>query len=271
MIRSRHLRPLGAAILIGALAACGASSTEPNDADLQIQETVDVAMVAGDAIAEDVSLMNTQEHALGQPLVAATRTGPWGTAGCTFDSGTGRHSCAPMMQGAVTITRSVLFLDAAGQPQQAYDPVTTASANFVTTMSGSVNRPHFSATFARHRDITVSGLAGDETQHVVNGTGTASTAHTQHSGGGMARSYAMSHTTTFAGVVIPVPRTAEGWPLSGTITRVVSFELEGARGGGREGTRTVVVTFNGTRFVPMTVNGRAFTLDLLTGDITPES
>ncbi len=51
------------------------------------------------------------------------------------------------------------------------------------------------------------------------------------------------------------------WPLSGTITRIVTITPTGTDGGAPV-TRTIVVTFNGTANVPATVNGETFTLNL---------
>lgn len=268
MHRSSLTRTLGIAA-IAAAAACSDSTTAPAERDLVNQESLDVAAVAGDAIAEDVSMMHTQEGALGQPVVDAQWTGPWQS--CTFAAASGRFTCPDVTRGGVTISRSYQLLDASEQPQSAYDAQSTASASFTSSMSGTVARQQFQGTISRQRTITVSGLLGDESTHVINGTGATATTHSRHTAGGISRSYAMSASLTISDVVVPVPRAAGAWPLSGTITRQVSFTREGARGMGRSGTRTVTVTFNGTQLVPMTVNGEQFTLDLATGRATPAS
>jgi hypothetical protein len=252
------------------LAACGGDSTAPTNEDLDAQETLDVAEFAADAIVEDVSLMNAQEGALGQPVVHAGRIGGWHPCGGAFDPQTGRIACQAAHHGQLTITRSITFRDASGQPQPAYDAQTTASANFVSTITGSMAHHRFTASYSRQRDITVSGLLGAETTHIFDGVGSTSVTESRHTGSGAARSYAMTGTTTISGVVVPVPRTDTGWPTAGTITHQVAFHRHGARGGGRSGTRTVTITFNGTRFVPLVVNGHELTLDLATGRIVDE-
>ncbi|HEU4564498.1 MAG TPA: hypothetical protein VFS05_07615 [Gemmatimonadaceae bacterium] len=268
MYRPSLARTLGIAA-IAAAAACGDSATSPTERDLTNQESLDVAAVAGDAIAEDVSMMNTQEGALGQPVVDAQWTGPWQS--CTFQPSSGRFACPDVTRGGITISRSYQLLDGAGQPQPAYDAATTASATFTSSMTGSVARQRFQATISRQRTITVSGLLGDESTHVINGTGATAATRSRHTEGGISRAYSMSSSLLISDVVVPVPRAAGEWPLSGTITRQVTFTREEARGTGRTGTRTVTVTFNGTQLVPMTVNDIHFTLDLATGTITPAS
>ncbi|MDQ3697739.1 MAG: hypothetical protein M3373_06910 [Gemmatimonadota bacterium] len=266
---TRHIltRAIGAAALMAALVACGDESTSPSDSDLEALESVDVAAVTADAFAEDVSLMNTQEGALGQPTVDAGRTGAWEN-NCTYNATTGRFDCPGISRNGLTIARSFQLLDANGQPQSAYDAITTASASFLTTVAGAVARNGFNATFSRQRNINVTGLAGQETTHTFNGSGSNASTQSQHIGGGISRSYSMTIATTITNVVIPVPRVEGSWPLSGTITRQVAFSRDGARGQGRSGSRTVTITFNGTQFVPMTVGEHTFTLDLATGEVT---
>ena len=73
---------------------------------------------------------------------------------------------------------------------------------------------------------------------------------------------------TFASVVVKLPRSQNPWPLSGTITRQISGTgsvVAGTTTRSFSVTKTVTITFNGTRLVPMMVGNVAFTLDLYTG------
>jgi hypothetical protein len=263
MTRVRLSAFLGAAVLA---AACGDDPTQPRAESVQ-QESFDVATVVGDAVAEDVSLIRMHEGAFGVPTFDASFTGEWRND-CTYSPTTGRFTCPVRTRDGRTISRSYQLLDASGRPQAAYDPVTTASANFVSTISGSVARGGFSATFSRQRNITVTGLAGSETQHTINGTGSSSTTRSRHTADGVTRSYSMTSTDAIVNVVIAFPRTQGSWPLSGTITRQVTFSGQSTAGHARSGTRTATVTFNGTQFVPLVVGDRTFTLDLATGKIS---
>jgi hypothetical protein len=258
---SRRLAMTGA--LMTVLSACSDSPTAPA-MDANALATADIAAVAGDQTFEDVAFMRHHEGAFAPLPGPLPRIGAW-TSDCAYDAASQAFLCPTRSHQGFTHTRAYQLFDAGGSPQSAYDAVTTASASFTSSSSGSATRDAFSATFTRQRAFTVSGLAGDETTHTWNGTGAATHARTHHTDGGITRSYGMTGSTTLTAVVLPFPPAAGAWPLSGTIVRQVTFSREGPRGPGRDGARTVTVTFNGTQFVPMTVNDRSFTLDLATG------
>lgn len=268
MMRTLSRRLAWTAALMAVLSACSDSPTAPalNAAELV---SGDIAAVAGDGTFEDVSAMRHHQGAFAPLPGPLPRFGAW-TNDCAYDAGTEAFICPSRSNGNVSHTRTYRLFDAGGAPQSAYDPSTTASASFTSSTSGSAGRQGFSATFTRQRAFTVSGLAGDETTHTWNGTGSASHSRTQHGDAGLTRSYGMTSSTTLTAVVLPFPPAANAWPLSGTIVRQMTFSREGGRGPGRDGARTVTVTFNGTQFVPMMVNDRAFTLDLATGRPVPD-
>jgi hypothetical protein len=249
-----------AAALLLAVTSCRDASSGPSDPVDVL--TADVAVVAGDAAFEDVNVIYTQLGAFGVPTGDIQRTGGWRGA-CPYDAPTGRFTCPPRTGENITITHSYGFRDAAGQPQSAYDATTTDTANFRSTMTGSVTRDRWSATIARERDITASGLAGAETQHTINGFGSSTESRSRHTDGGV-RSYTMAATATFTNVVVPFPRSRGAWPLSGSITRQVTASRDGD-GGSTAATRTATLTFNGTRFATLNVGNRTFTVDLASG------
>lgn len=241
---------------------CHGSATEipaPTPADAL---TADVAVVAGDAVYEDVGVVYAQFGMFHVPTGDVGRVarldGP-----CPYDAESGRFVCPVLVREGRTIARSYGFRDATGTPQSAYDAVTTASANFRSTMSGTVARAEWNATISHERDLTVSGLAGAETRHTIDGVGSSTQARSQHTDGGV-RTYTMSAVATFTNVVVPFPRTRGAWPISGSITREVTATREGD-GTSETRTRTATTTFNGTRFATLTVGEREYTLDLATG------
>lgn len=248
-----------ATLLLVTATACRDSSGPRDPADVL---TADVALVAGDAAFEDVSVIYTQLGAFGVPTGEIQRTGGW-QGGCPYDAPTGRFICPTQTHENMTMSRSYGFKDAGGQPQSAYDAVTTESANFRSTMSGAVTRDLWSATISRVRDFTESGLAGAETQHTINGVGSSTESRSRHADGGI-RTYTMTSVATVADVVIPFPRSRGAWPLSGTVTRQITATLEGDQGT-ESRSRTAVLTFNGTRFATMVVGDRSFTVDLASG------
>ena len=114
----------------------------------------------------------------------------------------------------------------------------------------------------RHREMVISGLEGEETERVHNGTGTDEIHRTGFDDEGGERSYTMSGDVTITDVVVGVPRSENPWPLSGTITRVVEATILNGPNGDRTVERTVVVTFDGTQFATLEVNGETFVIDL---------
>jgi hypothetical protein len=268
MRSTQIVRAATALALATMLAACSDSPTAAGTEDAESLATLDMAAVAGDQIAADVGMVVLNEGAFGLPTVPLARFGSWNND-CAFDRLLRKFACQVRHIGSFDVSRSFEFFDALGAVQDAFDPATTASAHFESTVTGEANRNGFSASFTRKRNLTVSGLEGAETTHIVNGTTTADAARSQHTDGGRSRSYVLQGSGAIVDLVIPVPRSADGWPLSGTITRDLSFERENSAGKNRSGSRKAEVTFNGTQFVPMTVNGRSFTLDLATGRPVP--
>ena len=148
-----------------------------------------------------------------------------------------------------------------------YASATTASANFQLAVNGVHPTLLGADTISRTRTMTATGLLGRETSRTWNGTG-------NRSDGGYAndtartRTYHTTDATTFTNVVVNLPRSANPWPMSGTVTRQIAGTGTVVKNGV---TRTftvskiVTITFNGTRLVPMSIGGVAFTLDLYTG------
>lgn len=217
-----------AGFLVGVLvlAACDDGPTETNDLDQLIN--YDVAMVSADATIEDVRALRDA------------------------------HNGGFFMEGR-SGTRFVTFYDAAGDEQDAYDGMTTASIHMVMEMTRELERLDWSASVSRNREMTITGLEGDESTRTVNGSGSEAVTRSRHTEGGL-RTYEMNGTRTIENLVHEVPR--EGtYPLSGTITRIMSITIT-TEGGTETRSREVIVTFNGTQYPDMTVDGEAFEIDL---------
>lgn len=252
------------ALLLG---ACSDSSTAP---DLAVSPLLnrDVAQVVVDAVGEDVSIMvDPSLGAVSGNFMMAAPGGGFRTGGCTFD-GT-RFTCPGVNTDNLTITRSFAFFDAQGNPQDAFDPITTASANFQSLVAGEISRDAWSASIERSRNMTVSGLGGTETTRTWNGTGTNNVSRSRHTEGGPNRTYNMESSSVTTNVVVPVPRAEGTWPLSGTITHTVTVTITDGEGSGNTRTRTATVTFNGTQFATVTVGDETFTIDLAERKVGP--
>ncbi len=156
----------------------------------------------------------------------------------------------------------VTFFDADSVQQDAFDSLLTASMHIIVDVSGERDRPNWSGSVERHRDMWVTGLEGEETERTWNGTGDHSVLRSRHADTLPTRTYDMTGSSTIDDVVIPHPRTEDSWPLSGTITREVHVAVLKDGEVVREVDRTVVVVFDGTQYAEMTVNGEIFTIDL---------
>ena len=228
-----------------ALAACSTEGTAPSGSDALLNQ--DVATVAADVAAQDVEMMR----------------GPVGHFGLGLPADPSKFECTPHERPALTVVRTCIYKDAQGNVQSAYDPVTTASVTVHAEISGSIERDRWGATVSRVRDWTVTGLAGAETSMTWNGTGSGSMTRVRQTEGGETRQFDMIESTQVKDVVIPVPRTATSWPLSGTITHTVKVTITGGPNDGTVRERTVTITFNGTQLASVTVNGtEQFEFDL---------
>lgn len=218
-----------------ALAAC--SDTVGPDA-FEDSLTLDVAMIAADAAIDE-----------------------FGDMGWLFGGG---GLQAPSEASTGTRTRTATFFDADGNEQEARDPLTTASIHLLVESTHEFSRDSWTGTGTRSRDLWITGLEGEETTRIVNGTGTSTVTRSQHTDADGTRTYDMSGTSVIENVVHPVPRTDEAWPLSGTITRDVTINVVNGPDGDVTKSRTVVITFNGTNLATMTVDGESFEIDLST-------
>jgi len=233
---------MGAILMLG---ACQDFSSGPDLLDDQI--TSAAALVAADAVLEDLSAMN---DAFG------------GAAGAP---GMGGGGMMGPRQGLVR-DRVVTFFDASGAEQDERDPLTTASIHTVMTVTGDIARDNFSASIDRSRDLWVTGLEGEETQRAWNGTGAQSHTRTRIDDDLGNRSFSLVGDATTTDVVRAVDREEHPWPLSGSITRHVVITVENGPNGDEVRERTVVTVFNGTQFATLTVNGEVFEVDLAAGD-----
>ena len=255
---------LTCAVILG---ACTKDSTGPDTQTALLN--ADLAVVAADAAGEDVDIMR-------EPVVFPTMApafapgfGDFNPVNCIYNSGTQRVICPPFTRdNSLVVTRSYMFWDAANIVQQAYDALLTAKANIQTSIQGTKTGESWSATIDRSRDLTVTGLLGDESQRTWNGTGTSTATRSRHTEGGD-RSYDISCTLTVTNVVVPVERNDERFPLSGTITRVCTVTFDGGPRDGQSVTRTVVVTFTGSQTATLTIGDKTFDIDLKSRHRTP--
>jgi hypothetical protein len=250
---------LTCAVILG---ACSKDATGP-DAQTPLL-TADLAVVAADAAGEDVDIMREPVSFTTLAPSFAAGNGDLNPANCTYNPTSQRVVCPPFTRdNGLIVNRSYMFFDALNAVQQAYDALLTAKANIQTHVEGEKSGEHWSASIDRTRDMTVTGLLGDETQRTWNGTGTSSATRSRHTEGGD-RSYDIDCTLTVTDVVVPVEHGADRFPISGTITRVCTITFTAGPRNGQTVQRTVVVTFNGTQTATLTIGDKTFDIDLKT-------
>lgn len=262
-------RKSGFLVLSVLAAACGDGATDPtNDAVPTLN--ADVAAAVADGVGEDVQTMRDLNFGLRTGLLFLP-IGALQPRDCPWNSASGWHECESRDIGAFTIERRYAFYDAGGAAQEEFDANLTASIQVQRTIDGSIERDteggSISGEAHHERDLTVSGLAGSETQRTWNGTGQSEISGTRVNDDRGSRTYDLSVDVEVDDVVVPHPRNEDQdpWPLSGTITKHVEGSVT-VNGETRTFERTVVITFDGTQFANATVTGTAtsgtFVIDL---------
>lgn len=224
------------------------------------QVSQDVAISEGEAAATDVSSLGNSVNVIGgsfsiqtsEPPSASLDVRSSSSSNCTYVSG--RWTCAPATENGLTIARSYAFFDATGQPMKDRDDIKTASVNFQLSMNGSVSRDTtFLGVVHRTRNMTVSGLLGNETTRRWDGFGASADTNT-HRSAQTTRTYAGKSVDSLKAVIYPQPRTPTSYPLSGTMIRSVSYMVTSTGHTGTERRsvdRRAVITYNGTASVPV--------------------
>jgi hypothetical protein len=239
------MRKALAVLAIVQLAACGRDAMSPGETARE-----ELLAVAANAALQDVTIMNDQ----GLPSLnvsgfyfpaLAPMLGTCGRQGRGFN-------CGSTTRNGVLATRTVEFFDQLGIVQSAYDAATTEKIHLVISVrSGDGSMEHT-------RDLTVTGLAGQETRATWNGTGTARMTRVHDATGAQ---FTVTSALAVENVVVPVPGGPDTYPLSGTITHdwlvIITDDA-----GQRTEQHLVVVTFNGTADVTITVDGEARTVSL---------
>ncbi|MFH1764320.1 MAG: hypothetical protein ABIF09_09020 [Gemmatimonadota bacterium] len=229
-----------AAVLALGAAACEDGATNTNafdDAGLRL----DAALVAADGMFQDLAHMESS----------------------TVWAGTGfaPEAVGVEIQGSRSFSKTVTFFDAAGVVQSNYNAETTAKMHIVADLTREVTHTFWSAEIARHRDMTVTGLEGAETERTWNGTSNGTVQRSRHPEGGEVRTYDMTSSGVITNVVRVVPRADNPYPKSGSITRTIHAvrTVDGV-----EEVRDVVatITFDGDNTATMTVGAESWEINL---------
>ncbi len=278
MRRTRMLLTFTMPALVLTFAACSNSTTLADDSSDTVtqDDTLNAAAssaAAIDATAGDVDVLGSAEASLGNSSAALSAAlnavFSYGAANCARNASTGRFDCTSVTANGLSLTRSFGFFDANGQLLPLFNDPATALVDMMATESGIRLATDGADTISRTRDLKlIGGLHGTTRTWSGSGSRTDGRVRTDSA---VTRTASTSDASTFSSIVIQLPRSANPWPMSGTVTRLVTGTGTVIRNGKTKTlsiSKTVVVTFNGTSTVPMTVGGVAFTLDLSTGKAT---
>ena len=264
----RNSTRLLVAALVAGVAAC-ADSTAPSRTLPDALLTRDAATDAADATSQDLSQMLGGELLAGLPMTTSGQSSP-DRGGCTYSPSVGRFLCPAITNlDGLTVERSFAVY-AGGVAQSSYSATATDSMNFQTSLTGTLSREGRMAWLNTARTMTVSGLAGAETQRSWSGVGTRfDSVHVTNDG--VARRTRIRSIDRIASVVYALPRTENPFPKSGTITHdvaITSVRDDATGSSTRSVTRHVVVTFNGTQIATVLVGTTPCALDLVTRKLT---
>jgi hypothetical protein len=262
---------LSPSLLIAAAAAlfiAGCDST--GEPEIPSSINFDAAVVAADGTLEDLQMMHGP--GLGLPGIVFP---PLPNENDRPAHG-GEFHCNPIERDGLTFTRTITYLDLNGDPivdgegNPRYDETITDGIRYEISVVGDISREWWDASIDRQRDLTVTGLLNDNDGDADNddgvvtwtGSGAENVERSRHSDGGELRVYHMISSSTINDVVVPYPRTENGWPLSGTIERMVTITRTLPSGESETMERQVTVTFTGDQYITVTVGDDTFTLDL---------
>ena len=253
MKATRSITRVGACLIAaGLMSACGDAAGLDSIEDLAVR---DMALVAADATLEVISTWRQPYGFRASPQAVEGMGGPGGG----FGSPGGRRGLGEDGSG----TRTSTFYDAASTLQPEYDELTTERIEVETIIDGEVARENWSATVYRERQMTITGLSGEETHRTHNGSGSSATTGSRHTDDGD-RTYDMSGTFIYADVVVPIPGSDPRYPVSGTITRSMSGSRTDADGVVETREMEMTITFDGDETAIAIVNGEEFEIDLST-------
>ena len=232
-------------LVLGSVIACANDTTAPSrdEADATAEVLV---------LAEALALPGTNAD-------RETGSAPTGTARqpCRYNEAEGRWVCPPIPRDGLTFRRSFAYVDGDGNPMRRYDPLLTAATMTQNAVFGTLQRENATIRIRSAGEMTVSGLLGEETTHILDGREVGRRETELVTDQGAASSLVQFANRTVA-VVIPVIRRDERmvpnrrWPISGQVIREHAVTVTRNDETNTERWRETT-TFNGTAIVPVEI------------------
>jgi hypothetical protein len=238
---------VAALVLVAASAFACSDATGPGEPGLP--ELSEVLAEASQPALPSVEMFGSSMMPL--VMVPGTSAGPF--TGCSYESGSQSFVCARVTSGGLTIDRSYILFDAAGNRQSQFVRGGTASVQTKLHVSGTLTASFGTHTMDLVDDRTVSGLL--TTRHTLNGTSSHTTSGTFTMPGSTQPPMAMNSTGTTKIESLVLPSRENRWPGPGTITTTMT-STSGSFG---PTTSTFRAVYNGTKCVTYTITFDGFT------------
>lgn len=242
------LRAASLVILAASIHGCSDSGTGPSEREL-----------AGlNEVLTESSLPGFGQ--LGATLIPAapvqmfSASSSFSPSGCSYESVSQSFVCAPVTNGGLTIERSFILFDAAGNRQAQFVRGTTAAVQTKMHVSGTLSSATATMAVDHRDDRTVSGLL--TSRHVLNGTAAMTMDGTFPAGPGGATPMPMSIRSTTTTDNLVLPSKENPWPGPGTMT-MISTSTFGSTLPPMASTMRAV--FNGTKCVSFTLSADGHT------------
>jgi len=265
-------------VLLGTVACSSGSVLDPGSsvANSEIDQTV--ASDAGESFASAVGQFQENESfqenmSSGSSTFQAARSGAsFGTDSrtvtCDGPDASGWFGCIAYTTRGLTITRQVRFWSG-GSYALGWSPTLTDSVNHRWTRTGtfaSIVKP--GKTFSINEADTGSMVVthGPPVLHTWNGAAVAHDSST-YAVNGVTRIFAYTAADPVAALSFTLPRTANPYPTSGSISRNLSLHVT-AGSFDKTITRSAKVTFDGSSIAVLQVGALTCSLDLTTGVVS---
>lgn len=263
-MRTMHLaRSAAAAVLLAALAGCGASTlNSPPVTTLNSSQAYEMArqlsltMMLGSSVPMGMSTTQPWSRSVAAPLRAARPA--------LLDT--------TITGDGIVWQVSAHAYDAAGNEQAIPDSVTTYRVNLASWLHGAWSDPLGNVTLGSRSLLDVRGLGTTWDSTSTNGSRSDSLEMSVATDTLNAH-YRSLCTGTLVDVIRDKPFAMHPYPASGAIHWSVSLDKDVTSGSGSEHVHwqaTATVRFDGTHVARLVVNGvHTFLVDLDTGEVTP--
>ena len=241
----RPARLFASLLLLGGVTACANDATAPSKDEID-------ATAEALALAERFGLPGTNADRETGSAPAGTTRQP-----CRYDEVEGRWICPPITRDGLTFRRSFAYVDGDGDPMRRYDPLLTAATHTRNAVVGTLQRENATVRIRSAGEMTVSGLLGHETTHILDGQEVGRRETQLATDQGVANSVVEFANRTVT-VVVPVVRRdgrnvpERHWPLSGQVIRAHALTVTRTGETHTERWRETT-TFNGTAIVPVEI------------------